>query len=57
MNIQMTVEELKCLALQQLGLQAEIKRRGGFCVLQTEHTIELTNGSLEISTGEGKESP
>lgn len=52
MKIQLTMNELKCLALHQLGLQAEIKSRSGMTILHTPHEIEVLNGPLETSPGE-----
>ena len=55
MKIQLTMNELKCLALHQLGLQAEIKSRSGLTMLVTPHEIEVLNGPMEESTGRCKE--
>lgn len=52
MKIQLTMNELKCLALHQLGLQAEIKSRSGLTMLVTPHEIEVLNGPVEIGAGE-----
>jgi hypothetical protein len=55
MRIELTMDELKCLALHHLGLQAEIKHKCGLTVLQTPHEIEVIDGPLEKSSGTCKE--
>lgn len=55
MKIELTMDELKCLALHQLGLQAEIKHKCGLTVLQTMHDIEVIDGPLEKSARTSKE--
>lgn len=56
MQITLTMNELKCLALQQLGLQAELKRRNGLVKLETPHEIVITettqHGTVEEGSGE-----
>lgn len=55
MKIELTMDELKYLALQQLGLQAEIKYKSCLTILQTMHNIEVIDGFLEKSARTSKE--
>lgn len=54
MQINLTVNEAKYLALKALGIQAELKSRGGVHVLQTNAEIEIY-GTVEESTGRCQE--
>ena len=53
MKVTLTMNELKCLALQQLGLQVELKRRNGLIMLQTPHEIEVINGDGAVEESSG----